>query len=106
MGTLEAIRFSKAGGTTARLQLLEQRKLPLVTEWIEIDGPRAAWTAISDMTVRGAPAIGAPLARYSAPPCESKAAPKGHWISVSCFFTSLPACLLTCSYRRSAELGG
>ena len=39
-------------------QLLEQRKLPLETEWLTIDGPQAAWTAIRDMTVRGAPAIG------------------------------------------------
>ena len=40
-------------------QLLEQRKLPLETEWLDIEGPQAAWTAIRDMTVRGAPAIGA-----------------------------------------------
>lgn len=42
----------------AHAQLLEQRKLPLETEWLTIDGPKAAWTAIRDMTVRGAPAIG------------------------------------------------
>lgn len=57
--TLEAIRFRRgAAGERASLQLLEQRKLPLETEWLEIEGPQAAWTAIRDMTVRGAPAIG------------------------------------------------
>ncbi|PRW55925.1 translation initiation factor fusion with methylthioribose kinase [Chlorella sorokiniana] len=56
MGSLEAIRFEHAGGR-AKLELLEQRKLPLETEWLTIDGPKAAWTAIRDMTVRGAPAI-------------------------------------------------
>ncbi|EFN58562.1 hypothetical protein CHLNCDRAFT_140697 [Chlorella variabilis] len=55
---LEAIRFSRGGGLApASLQLLEQRKLPLETEWLDIDGPQSAWTAIRDMTVRGAPAI-------------------------------------------------
>lgn len=55
--SLEAIRY-KREGDHASLNLLEQRKLPLETEWLEISGPRAAWTAIRDMTVRGAPAIG------------------------------------------------
>lgn len=59
MGTLEAIRFSREGGR-ASLALLEQRALPQATEWVQIDGPEAAFTAIRDMTVRGAPAIGAP----------------------------------------------
>lgn len=57
--SLEAIRFSRTAGH-ATLQLLEQRALPLETRWIAIDGPKAAWTAIRDMTVRGAPAIGTP----------------------------------------------
>lgn len=51
----------------ALLQLLEQRKLPLETEWLAIDGPKAAWTAIRDMTVRGAPAIGASRAAVVCP---------------------------------------
>lgn len=62
MGSLEAIRFSRqnnGGGGGASLALLEQRALPQATEWVQIDGPKAAFTAIRDMTVRGAPAIGA-----------------------------------------------
>lgn len=59
VGSLEAIRYKREGGH-ASLHLLEQRKLPLETEWLEISGPKAAWTAIRDMTVRGAPAIGEP----------------------------------------------
>ncbi|KAL4457683.1 hypothetical protein ABPG75_012548 [Micractinium tetrahymenae] len=55
-GSLEAIRYKREGGH-ATLHLLEQRKLPLETEWLDIPGPKAAWTAIRDMTVRGAPAI-------------------------------------------------
>jgi hypothetical protein len=34
-----------------------QRKLPLESEFIPISGPEECWTAIRDMTVRGAPAI-------------------------------------------------
>ena len=49
---LEAIRYSRGS-----LQLLEQRLLPLQTEWIEIKSVEDGWTAIRDMTVRGAPAI-------------------------------------------------
>jgi 5-methylthioribose kinase len=49
---LEAIRYSRGS-----LQLLEQRLLPLQTEWIEIKGVEDGWNAIRDMTVRGAPAI-------------------------------------------------
>ena len=39
------------------LQLLDQRRLPLEESWLQIDGVPAAWTAIKDMAVRGAPAI-------------------------------------------------
>ena len=39
------------------LQLLDQRRLPLEESWLQIDGVSAAWTAIKDMAVRGAPAI-------------------------------------------------
>jgi 5-methylthioribose kinase len=49
---LEAIRYSRGS-----LQLLEQRLLPLQTEWIEIKSVEDGWNAIRDMTVRGAPAI-------------------------------------------------
>jgi len=49
---LEAIRYSRGS-----LQLLEQRLLPLQTEWIEIKTVEDGWNAIKDMTVRGAPAI-------------------------------------------------
>jgi methylthioribose-1-phosphate isomerase len=67
MESLEAIRFSR-NGDTASLALLEQRLLPLQTQWIQIDGPKAAWNAIYDMTVRGAPAIGEPPPPL--PPCN------------------------------------
>jgi len=49
---LEAIRYSRGS-----LQLLEQRLLPLQTEWVEIKNVEDGWNAIKDMTVRGAPAI-------------------------------------------------
>ena len=57
-GSLEAIRYQHAPGGAASLKLLEQRKLPLETVWLDIAGPKEAWMAIRDMTVRGAPAIG------------------------------------------------
>ena len=49
---LEAIRYTRGS-----LQLLEQRKLPLETEWLDVRTVEDGWTAIRDMTVRGAPAI-------------------------------------------------
>ncbi|KAL4540995.1 hypothetical protein Ndes2437B_g05393 [Nannochloris sp. 'desiccata'] len=49
---LEAIRYSRGS-----LQLLEQRLLPLQTQWVEIKSVEDGWNAIRDMTVRGAPAI-------------------------------------------------
>lgn len=39
------------------LQLLDQRKLPLETVYLEIKGADDGWHAIRDMVVRGAPAI-------------------------------------------------
>ncbi|CAI9780369.1 unnamed protein product [Fraxinus pennsylvanica] len=39
------------------LQLLDQRKLPLETIYLEIRDTKDGWTAIRDMVVRGAPAI-------------------------------------------------
>jgi 5-methylthioribose kinase len=49
---LEAIKYKRGS-----LQLLEQRHLPLETEWIDVKGVEDGWHAIRDMTVRGAPAI-------------------------------------------------
>ena len=49
---LQAIKYRRG-----RLQLLDQRKLPLEEEWIDIPGVETAWNAIKDMVVRGAPAI-------------------------------------------------
>ncbi|CAG9461929.1 unnamed protein product [Pedinophyceae sp. YPF-701] len=40
------------------LRLLDQRKLPLVQEYLEVTSPQDAWQMIKDMVVRGAPAIG------------------------------------------------
>ena len=50
--SLVAIRYHRGS-----LELLEQRGLPLTSEWVAIEGPDACWRAIKDMTVRGAPAI-------------------------------------------------
>lgn len=44
MGALEAIRWSL--GPPAALQLLDQRLLPDQSVYIDIDGPKAAFTAI------------------------------------------------------------
>lgn len=52
MGALEAIKYERGS-----LQLLEQRRLPLESVFVDISGPKDCWTAIRDMTVRGAPAI-------------------------------------------------
>jgi methylthioribose-1-phosphate isomerase len=40
------------------VRLIDQRKLPLVETWLECETPEAAAAAITDMVVRGAPAIG------------------------------------------------
>lgn len=50
--TLQAIRYD---GRT--LQLLDQRKLPHESIYLDIPDCKAAWHAIKDMVVRGAPAI-------------------------------------------------
>lgn len=50
---LEAIRYQRGS-----LQLLEQRRLPQDTEWVQVCTAKDGWQAIRDMTVRGAPAIG------------------------------------------------
>lgn len=50
--TLQSIRYSRG-----RLQLLDQRKLPHDSVYIDIQDSTAGWHAIRDMVVRGAPAI-------------------------------------------------
>lgn len=49
---LEAIRYQRGS-----LQLLDQRKLPLDTIYLEIQDAVQGWEAIREMVVRGAPAI-------------------------------------------------
>lgn len=49
---VESLRYSRGS-----LHLIEQRRLPLETEWVEVPDVQAGWTAIRDMTIRGAPAI-------------------------------------------------
>ncbi|TMX02508.1 hypothetical protein EJD97_021271 [Solanum chilense] len=50
--TLEAICYRRG-----LLQLLDQRKLPLETLYLDIHDTNDAWDAIKEMVVRGAPAI-------------------------------------------------
>ena len=50
--SLEAISYERG-----RLRLLEQRKLPLESVFVDIPGPKQCHKAIYEMTVRGAPAI-------------------------------------------------
>ncbi|KAL4341596.1 hypothetical protein GQ457_08G003600 [Hibiscus cannabinus] len=50
--TLRAICYKRGA-----LQLLDQRKLPLETVYLDIQGSIDGWNAIRDMVVRGAPAI-------------------------------------------------
>ena len=52
MAPLVAIEYKRGA-----LRLLEQRKLPLETAWVDVGSCEEAWAAIRDMTVRGAPAI-------------------------------------------------
>jgi methylthioribose-1-phosphate isomerase len=49
---LESIRYRNG-----KLDLLEQRKLPLVSEYEEVNNAEDGWEAIRSMKVRGAPAI-------------------------------------------------
>ncbi|CAI7739397.1 unnamed protein product [Closterium sp. NIES-53] len=49
---LQAIRYSRG-----KLELLDQRKLPHESIYLDIPTTEAAWHAIKDMVVRGAPAI-------------------------------------------------
>eukprot|EP00249_Psilotum_nudum_P021182 c28009_g1_i1 orf=420-2933(-) len=50
--TLQSIRYKRG-----QLQLLDQRKLPLETLYVDVPNSTAGWHAIKDMMVRGAPAI-------------------------------------------------
>lgn len=51
--TIEAIRFKDG-----QLQLLDQRRLPAEHSWLSYDSAEGVATAIHDLVVRGAPAIG------------------------------------------------
>ena len=50
---IEPVTFGDNG-----VALLDQRQLPHQETWVELDSPEAVATAIRDMVVRGAPAIG------------------------------------------------
>lgn len=50
--SLQAIRYKRGS-----LQLLDQRRLPLETVYLDIRDAADGWSAIRDMVVRGAPAI-------------------------------------------------
>ena len=50
--TLEAIKYERG-----KLRILDQVKLPLVSEYLDINNVEDAWNAIKNMNVRGAPAI-------------------------------------------------
>lgn len=56
--SVEAIRFGPGSGKTASLWLLDQRVLPHKETWIECTDAATSAKAITDMVVRGAPAIG------------------------------------------------
>lgn len=53
MNEITPIKFE-----SGKLILLDQRKLPAFTEYLYIDNVKGVFDAISDMAVRGAPAIG------------------------------------------------
>ncbi|KAK1365162.1 Methylthioribose-1-phosphate isomerase [Heracleum sosnowskyi] len=50
--SLQSIRYKRGS-----LELLDQRRLPLETVYLDIHGTTDGWEAIRDMVVRGAPAI-------------------------------------------------
>ena len=56
--TAKSVRVTPLRWTGASLQLLDQRLLPNEEKWIECDDAAQVATAIRDMVVRGAPAIG------------------------------------------------
>ena len=50
--------FRTAERTSRGVRLIDQRRLPLVETYLELQSPEAVAEAIRDMVVRGAPAIG------------------------------------------------
>ena len=50
--------FRTAERTASAVRLIDQRKLPLVECYLDLETPRAVADAIKEMVVRGAPAIG------------------------------------------------
>ncbi|TDJ35988.1 MAG: S-methyl-5-thioribose-1-phosphate isomerase, partial [Gammaproteobacteria bacterium] len=53
MSTPSAVRWHDG-----KLLILDQRQLPGVIEYLEIDDVQGGWDAINTLAVRGAPAIG------------------------------------------------
>lgn len=77
LSSLQAIVYSKG-----QLQLLDQRLLPLQSEYLDINTIEDAFHAIRDMVVRGAPAIGVTAALATAVEL--------HNLSKAAFFKDLP----------------
>jgi methylthioribose-1-phosphate isomerase len=50
--------FTPVERSADAVRMIDQRKLPLVESWIDLETPEAVARAITDMVVRGAPAIG------------------------------------------------
>lgn len=76
---LQAIKYERGS-----LQLLDQRKLPLHETWTNIPNVEAAWHAIKDMAVRGAPAIA--IAAALALAVDLATAEEGHFASAKAAF--------------------
>ncbi len=53
--TVDHVRLSEDG---KKLIILDQRRLPLHREYLELEGPEEMYDAIKTLAVRGAPAIG------------------------------------------------
>ena len=54
---LQAIRYTPEGESPAKLEILDQLLLPHRSVYIPIESSKAAWDAIKQMNIRGAPAI-------------------------------------------------
>lgn len=50
--SLQAIRYSNG-----KLEILDQLKLPFISEYINVESVEDGWRVINKMNVRGAPAI-------------------------------------------------
>ncbi len=61
------------------LYLLDQRRLPLIEEWLRFDKATAVADAIRDMVVRGAPAIGISAAYAAVLALRARLAEGGDW---------------------------